>query len=212
MFDILKRRKPNVQFIVHGNNSIRFKQAKLTSVIFDIHGNDCVIEIGEGSILNNVYFYLRGDNHRILIGKECKFNRSGNIWIEDNNCSLLIDEKSTFEDVHFALTEPGSQIKIGRDCMFAYDIDIRTGDSHSLIAQDGNQRINYAKDIRIDDHVWVAAHVIILKGVCIPENSVVATGAVVTRPFETKGIVIGGNPARKVKSEITWSRERIYQK
>jgi acetyltransferase-like isoleucine patch superfamily enzyme len=95
--------------------------------------------------------------------------------------------------------------------MFAYDIDVRTGDSHSIISQSSNERINYAKDIFIGDHVWIAAHSILLKGSSISENSVVATGSVVTQAFEKKGIIIGGNPATQIKEGITWSRKRIYK-
>jgi acetyltransferase-like isoleucine patch superfamily enzyme len=93
--------------------------------------------------------------------------------------------------------------------MFAYDIDVRTGDSHSIISQETGERINYAQDVCIGDHVWIAAHTILLKGSAIPDNSIVATGSVVTRPFETRGIILGGNPAKTIKDGITWSRQRI---
>lgn len=202
----------SVRRLIRGkNNKIVYKNAILSSVVFDIDGNDNKIHIKEGCILNNVMFYIRGNNHRISIDKYCRFNRGGSIWFEDTDCSLFIGEKSTFEDVHLALTEPHSKIQIGRDCMFAYDIDVRTGDSHSIISQENNDRINYAKDVLIGDHVWIAAHSIILKGSCIPENSVVATGSVVTKSYVTKGIIIGGNPSRQLKEGITWSRERTYK-
>lgn len=201
-----------VKKIIHGhNNTISYKNTILSQVVFDISGNDNQIVIDEGCILHNVTFYILGDKHRIFIGKDCRFNSGGNIWFEDNNCSLVIGEKSSFEDVHLALTEPGSKITIGKDCMFAYDINIRTGDSHSILSQKNNERINYAKNISIGDHVWIAAHCILLKGSCIPKNSVVATGCVVTRCYETKGIIIGGNPSKQLKEGITWSRERIYK-
>jgi acetyltransferase-like isoleucine patch superfamily enzyme len=193
------------------DNKIIYKDAILSSVIFDIIGDYNTIEIKKGSILNDVVFFIRGNNHRIGIDENCKFYRGSNIWFEDCECVLIIGPETTFENVHLALTEPGSRITIGRDCMFAYDIDVRTGDSHSIISQENGERINYAKDIYIGDHVWIAAHSILLKGSFIPQNSVVATGAVVTRKYEKKGIVIGGNPAMPIKEGITWSRERIYQ-
>lgn len=93
--------------------------------------------------------------------------------------------------------------------MFAYDIDVRTGDSHSIISTASNERLNHAQDVVIGDHVWVAAHCIILKGVRIPEDSVIATGSVVTGSYQTPGILIGGNPARQLKEGISWVRERI---
>jgi len=205
----------SVSRMINGkNNTICYKNAILTSVIFDIKGNSNNIEIKEGCVLNNVKFYIRGNNHRILIDKHCIFNCSGNIWniyFEDSDCSLFIGEKSTFLDVHLALTEPGSQINIGRDCMFSSDIDVRTGDSHSIISVESNERINYAKDISIGDHVWIAPHCFLLKGSTIPENSVVATGSVVSRRYKTKGIIIGGNPSNQLMAGITWSHERFYK-
>ncbi len=201
-----------VRRIIYGdNNTVNYNNAMLSSVVFDINGDNNNIEIMEGCTLNNVTFYVRGNNHRILIERHCRFKRGGNIWFEDHDCSLIIREGSTFEDVHLALTEPYSQITIGRDCMFAYDIDVRTGDSHSVISQESGERINYAKNVSIGNHVWVAAHAIVLKGVSIPDNSIVGTGSVVTRSFDKRGILIGGNPAKQLKEGITWSRERIYK-
>jgi len=202
----------SIKYAVHGrNNNIRHNNTILSSVIFDIRGNDNKIEIKEGCILNNVTFYIRGNGHTVLINRGCQFNRGGNIWFEDSHCLLSIGEYSTFEDVHLALTEPNSRITIGQDCMFAYDIDVRTGDSHSIISLENSERINYAEDVNIGNHVWVAAHCILLKGSAIPDNSVVATGSVVTRKYSTTGIIIGGNPANQLKDGITWSRERIYK-
>jgi len=85
------------------------------------------------------------------------------IWIEDSGGVVKIGNKTTVEKVHFASTE-GGEIIIGRDCMLANDIDIRTGDSHSIISNDSGERINHAQDVNLKDHVWVGAHVRILKG------------------------------------------------
>jgi acetyltransferase-like isoleucine patch superfamily enzyme len=180
-------------------------------VNFDIIGNGNKIEIKSSCFLNSVTFYIRGDNHSICIGDSVRFNGVASIYFNDYNGSLEIGDMSTFENVHLAVTEPGSKMKIGLDCMFASDIDVRTGDSHSIIDIDSKERINYAKDVSIGNHVWVGEHCIILKGVCIPDESVLGTGSIVTKQFTQKGTIIAGNPARVVKEGITWSRERIYK-
>ena len=199
--------------IIHGkNNTISYENALLSSVIIDIRGDGNTIEIQEGCILNNVTFRIRGNGHKVLINRGCQFKRGGNIWLEDSHCSLIIGKNSTFVDVHLAVTEPDSQIVIGQDCMFAYDIDVRTGDSHSIISKESNERINYAEDITIGNHVWIAAHSTLLKGSVIPDESVVATGSIVTEKYNTTGIIIGGNPAKKLKDGITWTRKRIYKR
>jgi acetyltransferase-like isoleucine patch superfamily enzyme len=183
----------------------------LFNCTFDIIGNENIIEISELSSFNNVTFFIRGSNNKIKIGKNVRFNRGGSIWIEDCSCEAIIGDYSTFEDSHIAVTEPSSKIHIGKDCMFAYDIDIRTGDSHSIIDSLTNERINFAKSINIGNHIWVASHVSILKGVNIADNSVIATRAVVTRSFNDNNILIGGIPAKKLKDNINWERERIYK-
>jgi acetyltransferase-like isoleucine patch superfamily enzyme len=228
LYKKISHRFPRIGFILHriyhrkifnntkrkingSNNTIHYHNSILSSVTFDIKGSDNKIEIMDDCVLNNVTFHIRGNFHKIVINNRCRFNHGGDIWLEDDHCFLSIGEGATFEDVHLALTEPYSKITIGSDCMFAYDIDIRTGDSHSIISQDNNERINYAKNVTIGNHVWVAAHSILLKGSAIADNSVVATGSIVTKEFHEEGILIGGNPAKRLKQGITWSRERIYK-
>jgi len=198
------------KFISGKNNQVIKKYAVLNSVKFDIKGDNNLLEIGPRSLLNNVTFYIRGDNHHIVIGEDCQFRNGSVIWLEDNNCELHIGPKTTFQDVHIAITEPGSKIMIGGDCLFAYDIDIRTGDSHSIIDSVTDKRVNHAGNITVGNHVWVAAHSIILKGTEIADHSVVATGAIITKPFLEPNAVLAGNPAKIVKTGITWTRDRTY--
>lgn len=195
---------------INGNgNEIHYKNSLLNNVTIDIVGNNNSIYIGKNCIINGLKFYIRGDNHQVFIGDNCQFHQ-GNIWMEDYNCSLNIGSGSTFGDVHLAITEPKSSITIGVECMFAYDIDVRSGDSHSIIDAKTSKRLNFAKNIIIGNHVWVAAHVVILKGVVISDDSIIATGSIVTKSFFENSILIGGNPAKNIKSGVSWLRDRIY--
>ena len=136
------------------DNSVKIDDSVLLSnCTFDIVGNNNEIEICESSMLKNVTFYIRGDNNKIRIAKNVRFMRGGEIWIEDTNCEANIGEYSSFQDTHIAVTEPNSKIDIGKDCMFAYDIDLRTGDSHSIIDSKTQKRINYAKSIIVVSNI-----------------------------------------------------------
>ena len=214
-FKIIKSGKESTvpKKIIKGTKNVFYidKSALLFECTFDIVGNNNKIEINESSFLKNMTFFIRGDNNKIKIGKCVRFNRGGSVWIEDYGCEAVIGDNSTFEDSHIAVTEPNSKIIIGKDCMFAYDIDLRTGDSHSIIDSVTNERVNYAQNINIGNHVWVASHVSILKGVSIADNSVIATRAVVTKSFIDNNILIGGMPAKKLKENINWDRRRIYK-
>lgn len=194
------------------SNKIKSSYTILNNVVFDIRGDNNTIEIRDGSVLNNFTFYIRGDNHKVIIEKNCIFSRAGMIWFEHNSGYLEIGQNTTMEDVHIAVTESNSKIIIGQDCMFANDIDIRTGDSHSIFDKDSGKRINYAEDVIIDDHVWLASHCRILKGSHIKKDSIVGTNSVVTKKFSEGSVVIAGSPARVVKKNITWDRENIEKK
>ena len=52
----------------------------------------------------------------------------------------------------------------------------------------------------IGDDVWIGAGVIILAGVTLGSRTVVAAGAVVTKSFPDGNVVIGGVPAKILKS------------
>jgi len=191
-------------------NEINYKYSILSAVKININGNNNIIDIEPECIIKGLSIIIIGDNHRIKIGRECKINRGGLFRLVDADGELKVGNKTTIESAHIAITEQGSKIEIGDDCMLAYDIDIRTGDSHAIFDSKTNERINYAKDVLIRDHVWIAAHCFILKGVLIPSNSIVATGSVVTKTFsqEGEGIILAGNPAKIVKTGIIWMRDR----
>lgn len=63
--------------------------------------------------------------------------------------------------------------------------------------------------MNIAGHVWIAAHVVILKGCATGNHCVVATGSIVTKPFNEDNVIIAGNPDKIVKKIITWDQLRL---
>jgi len=204
-------RVSGVRESIHGQgNSIRANGVECVDVELDIIGDRNQIIIGEGSVLHHLKIRIRGSDHRIELGRNCRVSRGGVFWIEDDHCVLSIGANTTIVEASIAVTEPGSKVVIGEECMFANDIDIRVGDSHSIFDAATRERINFAENIVIGRHVWIAAHTVILKGVTIGENSVIASGAIVTRSCDP-GSILAGNPAKIIKQGITWQRERVMR-
>lgn len=91
-----------------------------------------------------------------------------------------------------------SSVTIGDNVMIAEDLIIKTA-NHTISSS--KQMINLpmtSKPINIGNNVWIGARVIILSGVTIGENVVIAAGAVVTKSFSSN-CIIGGVPAKIIK-------------
>ena len=104
-------------------------------------------------------------------------------------------------------------ITIGSHCLVSWNVGIADSDFHPLEpAQrlvDAQALAPYFKNrpprpklktapVKISDNVWIGMNAVILKGVTIGENSVVAAGSVVTKNVEAN-TVVAGNPAVAVK-------------
>ena len=202
------RTRGNRYHMKGSENQLIMKSCVLKSCIFDVVGENNTIEIAEGTVVKNVHFYVRGSGCHIEIGKDCYLGEGTRLHIEDSYTRLEIGMGTTVGEALFAVTEPQSKMIIGSECMIAHDIEIRTGDSHSILDVETGERLNKAKDVFIGDHVWVGAYAKILKGVTIQKGSIVALGAIVTKNIPENSIV-AGNPAKLVKSGVSWCRERF---
>ena len=171
-------------------------------------GRDNCISIEAGASLCNCKFYFKGNNNDLHV--KCGSHLENVIfWFEDDNNSIEIGESVTSEGVLELAACESKSIKVGDDCMFSYGIHIRTTDSHSIIDSKDN-RINYGVDISIGNHVWVGAESMILKGCVIPDNCVIGARSMVTSSLRAdSNSMIVGSPAKVIKDNINWKRERI---
>lgn len=55
------------------------------------------------------------------------------------------------------------------------------------------------KAVTIGKNVWIGMNCIILKGVTVGENSVIAAGSIVTKDIPPN-VLVGGNPAKIIRS------------
>lgn len=92
-----------------------------------------------------------------------------------------------------------TKVSIGSFCMFGPGTKIVDNDSHRLsIDITERRKAPNSIPIFIEDNVWVGMNSLILKGVRIGENSVVAAHSVVTKNVP-KNVLVAGNPAKIIK-------------
>lgn len=89
------------------------------------------------------------------------------------------------------------RIAVGNGCAIAWDVQILDSDHHAI---DGR---NEPADVVIDDHVWIGARAMILKGVHIGEGAIVAAGSVVTADVPAR-CAVAGSPAKVVRRDVSW--------
>ena len=87
-------------------------------------------------------------------------------------------------------------IEIGKNFLFAPGVKLISSNHN---ADDVSKSVA-GKPIIIGDNVWIGANAIILPEVKLGNNCIVGAGSVVTKSFEEDGLIIGGNPARIIKS------------
>jgi len=134
-------------------------------------------------------------------------------------CSFAIGENGRctvgdFTLLNGALIMAEEKIEIGSYCLISWGVGLADSDFHPLEpAQrliDAQALAPFFKDrpprptlttapVKICDNVWIGMNAVILKGVTVGQNSVVAAGAVVTKSVPAN-TVVAGNPAAVVKT------------
>ena len=194
-----------LELIGLGTNRIVAAEAKsvVGRIEFAGEGGNSV-EIGADSDVTGVIL-VRGKGNHVRIGPGCTYR--GRITIKGNGQRVLIGENTTAAGVSI-LAQEGCDVIIGANCMFSREIEIRTSDSHSVIDRTNLRRLNIPGSVTIGAHVWLGLRAIVSKGASIPDDSIVGAGAFVNKSFEEPGIVLAGSPAKVVRQNITWKRER----
>ena len=94
------------------------------------------------------------------------------------------------------------KIVIGDNVMFGWNCAVRDSDGH-IVYHKGEPK-PYMAPVHIGNHVWICSEAHVLKGVTIGDESVVAYRSLVTKSFETPGLLIGGSPAKEIQQDISF--------
>ena len=141
-----------------------------------------IVEIGNQC----VFGYKPGGFHRGgSIELQARYKKSkikiGNNVVTNNNIMLCA----------------ANYIEIGNDTLIGQNVVIFDHEMHGILPND-RRKIGLVGKVIIGKNVWLGNNVTILKNSEIGENSIVATGAVVSGTFPGN-VIIGGIPAKVIK-------------
>ena len=192
-------------FIKNNNNILSFRKKSIfKNCQIIVEGSNNILYIDKNTLLRDSYIKIEGNNNKVFIGSNCSL-KNLTIDMKNENSIIKIGNKTTIEKARITSFEP-YKIEIGQDCMFSSDIVIMNTDVHRIYDVDTGLKTNEGKSISIGNHVWLGMRAIILKGVNIGHNSIVAAGSIVTKDVKANTIV-SGSPAKQIKENKNWSRD-----
>jgi acetyltransferase-like isoleucine patch superfamily enzyme len=195
------------------NNSVRYGDNVMLSG--SITGNDNLVEVGSARVGSEIRITIHGNNNRIVIADFYQIKslaiQCGN-HVPAHGTSVSIGGRFSIEPSSvFLMYNSENRLVIGDDCLFSSNITIRCGESpHLIFDLQTGEYLDVSEGVFIGNHVWVGEKVYITKRVTIPDECIVAACSVVTRRFENRHAVIGGNPAQIVKSNVRWIRNSDF--
>lgn len=95
------------------------------------------------------------------------------------------------------LSEP-YLIKIGNNCTISTNVNFITHDASIGLYMGRNKFSDICGRIEIGNNCFIGNGAILLYGISLPDNTLVAAGSVVTKSFVELGNIIAGNPAKVV--------------
>lgn len=162
-----------------------------------------IVTIGFGGsegVLENKYSYF-GVAKDAAVEFKGKAGISAGSSVRVDKGTLMLGENFSTNKNCFIACSKG--IVIGKNVTLGWNVNIRDNDGHVVIDESTGTR-SESKEVVIGDHVWLCAYTDVLKGVTIPDESVVAYRSLVTKGFDKTGILIGGAPAKILKENIRW--------
>ena len=194
------------------NHIVLGKNVKGTEKLsFDVTSNS-QITIGENvRFSNDSKFEFKGTSGQasVYIGENCRFTDVFfRLYNHIQHTSIEIGDDSTFETHVEFHANAGKKIIIGKDCMFSHNIELWAGDGHSIFDVRSGKNVDQTngKDtLNIGNHVWIGKNAFLLHGTDIKDGSIVGACSVVKGKYPNN-CVIAGNPAKKVKNDVAWSR------
>lgn len=173
--------------ILFSLGGIKYKKIHSTGIPFIHISRNALVIIGNNFTMGNSIL-----NSATGIKGKCKIDvRNQAQLIIGNDVGMTLASISCFQKISI-----GNNVKIG------FGTHIMDTDFHAISTAQRNspydQEHALKKPITIKDNAFIGAHCIILKGVTIGENAVIAAGSVVTHDVPDNTIA-GGNPCKIIR-------------
>lgn len=116
----------------------------------------------------------------------------------------IMEVGNNFSVSHDAKFYIRKELKIGDNNMWSYYNVIMDNDGHPIYDENGTL-VNENKSVIIGNNVWIGCRCTILKGVVIPDGSIIGTNAIVRKRLDVENAIWGAD-SKMLRKNINWSR------
>ncbi len=125
-------------------------------------------------------------------------------------CTVEILKDALLDSLYFTMNSKstmiaGHHITVGQDVMLARNVVVYDSDFHDLLNEQG-EKINTPEEVVISNHVWIGTNSMILKGVHIKSDSVIAGGTIITSDVDSSTLAGNHHLINEIRSHINWRR------
>jgi len=186
--------------------------SKLTTLLTYVDAKLWGIYIGKGSLFIGIPFLCKFPKSSIIIGARCRMRSSSRqraqagimrpctIETLAENSKIIIGDHCGFSG---AMISAAKHIEIGSRSLCGANVSITDTDWHCVDPKSRNLP-GVALPVKIGSNVWLGMNVIVLKGVTIGDNTVVAAGSIVSRDLPPNVLAVGqpASPIRDLQVEM----------
>lgn len=179
----MKENKKEKIYYERGTEELRKKSVRAHVLIQKFNNVSVEDDLKKKEIIKKLFGGV-GTNPSIEHNFHCDLGDNihvGNSFYAGYNCTIL--------DM--------AEVKIGDNCLIGPNVGLYTA-GHSIEPEGRNQG-GYAIPITIGNDVWIGGSSVVLAGVTIGDNSIVAAGSVVTKDVPAN-VIVAGNPAKVLKN------------
>jgi acetyltransferase-like isoleucine patch superfamily enzyme len=171
-----------------------------------IKGNNNTVIINENVRFFSSRIYIKNSNSKISIGNNSVCNNLSIYFADGDGQSLILGKSFLCYSLRIQISGSGV-FHVGDNCFFSYEVSVLSSDRYSLLDKESGNLINYSDNaIEIGPHTLVGIGVVLTKKAGVAGNSIIEDGTVLTKKFDEKFIVVGGNPATIIKHVKTINR------
>jgi carbonic anhydrase/acetyltransferase-like protein (isoleucine patch superfamily) len=169
-----------------------------------ISGARATVVIAADAVLRGARIEISSSDAVVFIGPQARLNLV-TLSVSGPQCTIVVGSATTWQSGSCLCQWKSRHVILGDDCMLADEVIIRTNDGHGIFDRTSHEKINPAKSVVLEAHVWVGRRSTVNKGARVGMGAIVGSDSVASGSLEGHNLY-AGVPAKKVRENVTWSR------